>query len=451
MSITRIDVAQALLWCTACTATYGGLALALSEAGAFDTYNILFGSDANVRLAAISHGWSSGESLPLFPNSIHPLFQLYFAPVIRALSLVFGALGISALAGEAGREAIGLWVAPLLGGIQVALFYVICRVANANAFLAVGLTAIAATSFATALFAATPDHFALTAALLMFGFLWLACTWSAETNAAGLRSSVLFWAVYSAVAVGVTVTNIVAASLQHWAAQSLRSVHWRRALPVVGGAGLLALIAALCLGSAAYIATDKRRSPSASYVKADAIDRQGSPLGEAALMLGAALDGFTPATVHFQLGTDASVPAALGQPQFSAVTTLAERVQRWPTIVAGTLIALAGLGAFLWFRSGREGRTIALVCLAIVGWNVALHSVWGGPEKILFAEHWHPALLVLLAGLSRMPDRAKLGAGLGLLVLAVLQAANATHTFESTLSTLKSHRAAHISCALAKI
>jgi hypothetical protein len=68
---------------------------------------------------------------------------------------------------------------------------------------------------------------------------------------------------------------------------------------------------------------------------------------------------------------------------------------------------------------GRETRSIGVLLLAWVGWNLVFHNLWGD-EFFLYSPHWAWALTTLVAlGLRRIPVRVALTLGAAVLLAQV--------------------------------
>jgi hypothetical protein len=93
------------------------------------------------------------------------------------------------------------------------------------------------------------------------------------------------------------------------------------------------------------------------------------------------------------------------------------------TSVAGNPLALIGIAGALagaCFLLARPGvyRTIGAIALAIVAFNLVLHSLWGD-EYVLYSQHWMAALMVLLAGVFLAPAAWRTGIAGAIVLFAV--------------------------------
>ena len=69
-------------------------------------------------------------------------------------------------------------------------------------------------------------------------------------------------------------------------------------------------------------------------------------------------------------------------------------------MVAGFLL----LGAMQLARL--EARPVLWAALGVLAFNLALHSVYRGPDLLLYSMHWHAALALVLGATALDPRRA---------------------------------------------
>ena len=105
----------------------------------------------------------------------------------------------------------------------------------------------------------------------------------------------------------------------------------------------------------------------------------------------------------------------------------------------GFLLVLLFVAGALGYRGApAHARWMCGASLAIIAFNWVLHSTWG-VDLILYSQHWHLSLLVLLAGLflwSASLTRVVSMVFVALILAVVVQNAD---TASSMLSTLQSH------------
>jgi hypothetical protein len=71
-------------------------------------------------------------------------------------------------------------------------------------------------------------------------------------------------------------------------------------------------------------------------------------------------------------------------------------------VVAGFLL----LGALQLARLADRGPPVLWAALGVLAWNLVLHSVYRGPDLLLYSMHWHAALAVVLGSAALAPRRA---------------------------------------------
>jgi hypothetical protein len=97
-------------------------------------------------------------------------------------------------------------------------------------------------------------------------------------------------------------------------------------------------------------------------------------------------------------------------------------------VVAGFLL----LGALQLARPEGPGRPLLAAALGVLAFNFALHSVYRGPDLLLYSMHWHAALAVVIGAGVLAPRRG---------ALALLAAAVAFNSFSVILSMVRTLRA----------
>ena len=92
------------------------------------------------------------------------------------------------------------------------------------------------------------------------------------------------------------------------------------------------------------------------------------------------------------------------------------------------------LGAAGLIARGGAARLAALVALALLAFNLALHSVWGD-EFFVYSQHWTTPMLVLAAGLVRAPRGRRIGE-VAVTILCVAVAATNIDTVGQLLAAI---------------
>jgi hypothetical protein len=113
----------------------------------------------------------------------------------------------------------------------------------------------------------------------------------------------------------------------------------------------------------------------------------------------------------------------------SRVTYETRHLQSAPAIGGAILFfAMLGAGVFQAWRQGTRWRTVALGCVAILGFNLLMHSQFYLHDMFLFALHWQGAMLFLLAALLAPGTRAGTVGVWAVMALAVAAAVTSYDT-----------------------
>lgn len=383
--------------------------------GVFTQYDVLFDADLNVRLDAISHSWPTAETIhPALLNSVHPYFAYYFGPVIRVLVKGLSFLGIFGQSEPALRVALGVLVIPIVSGLQTGAFCAVLFILRYRAHQ-VGLIAVLGIfSFSGLIFGSIPDHFQVTnlAVTLM---LLLAAAAVAGRRTVRLRH----WALVGAFATGITITNIVIFGIVHWSVGLIRRhSFW----PTTARTFLLSLsIFAVVIVTAFALGKLHDVKPARTLSGGDFV------LGFMNVDGPSLLDKFDRAVTAIGNAVAATDPdtredGLIANEPIKFVFTLKTAPSIFSTANPLALLAFLGiaLGGVFMLAKGGPCRSIAIISIAVLAFNIVFHSIWG-EEHFLYSQHWITPALILFSGVfyvRPLKDRIVV-AILGLYVIAV--------------------------------
>jgi hypothetical protein len=363
-------------------------ARAFDRAGVLGHYNILFDADPVEYLGQFVHGASSTARHPLIF-----LAGLILAPIARLVAAV------AHLRAEDAPRAAALLIAPLANGLRAAL--------TAALLVRFGLTlrdaalfaAASTLSLASVTVGAIPESFALSSVFLV-AFAWLAVD---DSTAWSWRRTAV-WTLVGAAAGGVTITNLAPLVIFVVAAQA-PPVPWRQRISRAASVGLIAAALIVIVAAAGSLSfgraiglhslTDWRRDTARVH-----------PLSD--LPVAMSLTFVTPVAPDVVSGHDPASPSAdamLRELSYAGALARSTLLSIWIPMWAGLL----AWGAW---RGVHDARMAPLVwaAIAVLGFNTALHTVFFGSDLFLFALHWQPAQLILLAGLGVGRGRGARGA-----------------------------------------
>lgn len=377
------------------------LAAGLDATDLLTVDDVLLDSDPQSRLRAFAHNWLVGVSIT------HPGMGHIPSTIIRVVQEVLEVLGLAGRDAEEGRRQLGLWVAPLAGGVRAIYVLRTARLLGAPVATALLLTLVLGLSASHLLFGALPESYGPSGAILTIAGFFLARSVYADQP-----TPLWKWLLLASCATCVTVTNgLFVALLWLFSGNTqaiLRRAFSRQAIAL----GLLPLLAAALVsvaGNTVYGHEGVASQELAHKSRPRSVDR----LGRLASFPTAILDSFALPELEPSYEMTLEKPGTLRLRLERAPSHRLPPVRAWPFGV----LMLVGLVAGLRSRA----RAIALGAAALIAVNVALHSFWGH-DLVLYSQHWHAAsvLLVLLGVVVGVRDvRWSRGLAAGLLVLAV--------------------------------
>lgn len=381
-AVPRFDLAVSFL---VSFALYSGLALALSRAGIFDFYNILFDADTNARLLIIAHGWGDY-------GLVHPLFRFVFSVPIRATAELASRLGLAGAPPVDIRTSLSLFAVPACGAAGVTLFMLLLRAAGLSRGHAALGTIFYATSFSTALLSSIPEHFAVSGALLVLLLLVLLQVLRGSRTLAAL-------APVGAALVGVTLSNAVLFALADLIARARQPTTWPRTIlaAALRTTALVATVLLLAVGLSALDPPPARSGgalqDTGAFVTTFLRTDQASVLEFAArfpFILAKSVLAVPPDTV----ANSVPVQAAAGVRQ---LTFQARPVSSRDWAVCLVVWALLAGGMRGMATQDAAMRRVLLFIGATVAWNWAFHAVFGN-EIFLYSQHWQAGVVLVILG-----------------------------------------------------
>lgn len=364
---------------------------------AYQDWETLFGSDPNWYLPRLTDGSYSSKR--------HPLLHVFVHVPARALaSFVSGVAGTDELRL---RRQLVLLASPAASAAKTALLLAMCLALGLRLPFSILIALLDMASLSRLVFGSIPESFGPTALALTW-MLYLTARALLDDATATFRRTA--WFVCGLFAIGVTVTNAVPFAIVLLAVLVGRGLEWTNAvIRSLGIAGLVLLtVGILHLASQALVqpAPQERASIAAPGPANPLVAEPPAPLGNIApfvkLRPMALLRQLPLVTGATFLGPPPTVrpapPAAQSRPQARVQLRMSttELTGEWLWCLAVVSVAL-GVALFAARRTPVSLRPLLLALGAILGFNLALFSVWGGANIFMFTLHWQPCLLVLLA------------------------------------------------------
>jgi hypothetical protein len=426
------------------------LARVFDRLGLYFLNDILFGSDTHDFLASISHGAQSVRTLaPDLLNSVHPYVWFYFSPFVRGLAKLGVILGLTDASVFDLRLTIGIVVVPLITALQGLALAVLLHLLGLSLSAVVALALLNTVTFSSVLYGSAPDHFMVTN--LAITLLALAAVATYRNPELGRP---LVWIPLGLFATGITTTNIAFVGIAYFCTQlmALDRGFWKSALHSTVFSGGIVLFV---LASADLVGFITHGTPSADNMRNDFVGRYlqvQSTLPDRVVRAATAL-GNSLAPLASDIG--AMAPPPRPDEHYPVTHPAWQDFAPYPkytfeagtqTSFAGNPLALIGIvgtligGALMLARRG-PCRMIAAIAIAIVLFNLALHSLWGD-EYVLYSQHWMTAVVVLLAGVFLAPAPWRTGIAGALLMYAAAVGLNNAIVFVELLDQLNELSAA---------
>jgi hypothetical protein len=363
----------------------------LDALGAFDQYNILFDSDANAALAAISHGWGR--------NYKHWNLTTFFSVPIRIVSKPAALL--SGAPEEAIRRKLGLLVAPVLSAATGPLVLVACLLLGLPLRYALLVALVNQVCASRVVFGSASDSFAISAFAIA---LWIALAAGNIRNASS--NPRLAWIAAGVFGFGITVTNLMSFCASWLLSRFELPAELRPALLSTAKMAILvvAINAPILAVSALVYGEDMNRFVQRAGQDVHYSSKFGDSLEELPFAIAYTLAGPAPAVVPEPIAVRENLRI---QTMFRYASTPRNTLESLAYLAfAGTLFVLGAAG---WYRAGGARRRFGMLCLLLVFLNSILHLFYRGLDLFLYSQHWQVPMVMVAAGIYFLtPEREKL-------------------------------------------
>lgn len=353
------------------------------------TYGALFNTDPWKFIPIVAHGEGS-------PTFRHPLLQTFFSQPVAISAQIVASIMPDNPDKVALREPIILFLTPALSGLKAAALYVLFGALGMKRWPAIIVSCLGVVSFSQVIYGAVPDHFAVSGALLTFVFLL-----GAFAVIDKRFNHFALWIPLGIVATGVTITNVAIVAIVYAAVQLRYGVGIIRVISRSAVLGVLVIAVTLAVsywfaGMNWYgvAGTASQEWPTGEFVRDD------------------------PTRI---VRAAAKYPAIVGYSIFGGTPVFYERelydgivVDYDPKLYpAEIMFGLSMLGVVLgglifWWRHSVASRWLALAAAASLIFNGFLLAVYGGQlDYIVFSQHWHASLMILVAGWAVAPSAVR--------------------------------------------
>ena len=370
------------------------LAAALAGSSVHAEWNVLFDADPNVYL----HNFATGYTIGTWGGRglVHPNLTNLVYPVVRLLALVIGHLPAHVGSKLEIRDALAFHISPVVAVIRVVLVMLLMQELGLSLAWSIGLTLLDMASFSTLLFSSIPESYAFTGAVVLALF-WLGARTARSQQPPGVAS----WLFWTALATAIATLNLGAAAIVRTFTEASRR-------PFLRAAAMTAAIAAVAL----FV--------NLAALKASQRVFDARPLGlvETTPQIADAWDpGIDRALVDYPRalanGIAAPPPAIWAHPDSNYVHPFVLTLERGRpgvrtgdprTVLVLLFLAFAAVAGWRWLP--RMSRPIHMAALVVLAEGAVVHAFFG-KELLLYTQHWHAAVLVLLASLYYAPPPAR--------------------------------------------
>lgn len=316
------------------------------------------------------------------PTLRHPLYQIFFYPIIKLLGAVFGG---------GAKEVSVLLLNPLWSGVKAGALFAIFRVLGFSRAAGAIMAILGMISFSQVVFGSVPDHMAVSGALITLLFLQavLAMTY------ADLDKQWI-WVILGIVVIGVTISNaaiffIVYGSVRLASGESIV----RSAIRAGAFTVSLCLAVGVMAATVSYFFWDPAEDSYETFWQFFhlSVRKIYSHATRFPLMLWYTIIADTPTAYH------SSYYADLGAPMATVFDYIMHRVRLTPgnLLVSAQMLALTVGGLWLWWRRDSSFRGLAVAAALVILFNGVLHAIWGA-GYYYYSQHWHTPLLIALGG-----------------------------------------------------
>lgn len=366
------------------------LARTWSALGVLDQHDVLFDADPVVFLWAFRDGDMRDRLWRAHPN----VRNLVNPPVRLAARLA--RLARPAWTEERARGEAALLVAPAASGVTTAAVFLTLRLLGASLGAAALGAVVEMSSFSGLVFGSIPESYPLSGTVLALAFLLLA-----DAARAGGRLRPLPWILVGSTAFGITTTNLGLVAIPLFFAASRALGSRARAAAATAALGLAAAV----LGVLELLAVNAAYGERLPLRKVERTEPflTPRPLATARSFPEAVVSTVLPnrpAVVTSEIGLRRDYPFKLMFTIEGGPASVVSRLLRG-LVVAGFLL----LGALQLARLEGPGPPLLWASLVVLAFNLALHSVYRGPDLLLYSMHWHAALAVVLGACALAPRR----------------------------------------------
>jgi len=369
------------------------LARTWSALGVLDQHDILFDADPVVFLQAFRDGEMRDRLWRTHPN----VRNLVNPPVRLAARLA--RVVRPDWTEERARGEAALLVAPAASGVTTAAVFLTLRLLGASLGAAALGAALEMSFFSGLVFGSIPESYPLSGAVVAVAFLLLA-----DAARAGGRLRALPWILVGSTAFGITATNLGLVGIPLFFAASRALGSRLRAAAATAGL-ILAAAAVGVLELLALNAAYREHLPLRKVERTDSF-LEARPLATARSFPEAVVSTVLPdrpAVVTNEIGLRRDYPFKLMFTSEGGPTSVVSRLLRG-LVVAGFLL----LGALQLARLEGPGPPLLGAAVGVLAFNLALHSVYRGPDLLLYSMHWHAALALVIGAAALAPRRGAL-------------------------------------------
>lgn len=365
------------------------LARTWSALGVLEQHDVLFDADAVVYLQAFGDGDMRDRLWRTHPN----VRNLVNPPVRLAAGLA--RVVRPDWTPQRARAEVAVLVAPAAAGVTTAAVFLTLLLLGASPGAAAVGSLVEMVSFSGLVFGSIPESYPLSGAALAVAFLLLA-----DALRPGARLRFGAWVLVASTAFGITTTNLALVGIPLFVAASRTLRSRRRAIAATAGV----LLASAALAVVELLALNFAYGEWLPLRKIERTDEYLAPrAAETVRSFPEAVVSTVlpdrPAVVTNEIGLRRDYPIKLRFTIEGAPQGVVSRLVRG-LVVAGFLL----LGALQLAR--REARPVLWAVLGVLAFNLALHSVYRGPDLLLYSMHWHAALALVLGATALAPRRA---------------------------------------------
>jgi hypothetical protein len=252
-------------------------------------------------------------------------------------------------------------------------------------------------SFSGLVFGSVPESYGLSGGALAGAFLLLA-----DALRSGGRLRVLPWLLVASTAFGITTTNLGLVGIPLYCAAS-RVIRSRpRAIAATAGlllaSAVLAALEMLAINAAYGEWLPLRKLERTDTFLAPRVFETVRSFPEAVV---STVLPDRPAVATNEIGLRRDYPIQLMFTIEGGPHTVVSKLLRG-LVVAGFLL----LGALQLARLPGTGPPVLWAALGVLAFNLVLHSVYRGPDLLLYSMHWQPAVAVVIGAAAMAPRRA---------------------------------------------